>query len=613
MSWWPEIDRFIETNQHEMVLRGEEISNRFKSKENGELPEKLFKLKVMNFLEISQTILKSLPNQLSQLTNLKKLSLDHNQLETLPETFGYLRKLENFDVSFNQIKSLPESLKDCESLKSINLNNNQLESFDIDTTNLTKLLDIDISNNGLTTIKSNLTTIPSLLHLDLSDNQIEKIDATFQSMELHLKTLDLSGNELEDVFNCNIGELIKLTSIQLRHNPLKDRRLKKLVDQKKPAKLIREYIDKTDGAKCPSSNRIKEAKKKKEKEENNLEKILKCSKYIQVIESKEQSPLEIRATVKALTRRPYIVCCVVHDVDLESTGKMRQFLNIQNKLHADLCQHRLAATIGTHDLELIKDNILYLCGKAQGIQFKPLGRSKMMTGAEFHKLKYDEADQQRKQVKKQKFTAANEYLIKCRRSPFFSFFQDGSGNIISLPPLSNSEHTKITTKSKRIFIEVTGDENQELCTNVMERLLGEMMNHEICCMIKRSSFNRYLRSPMYVRTNSTINTTINKAPIIPELTKLSLESFPYLSSEKPTTTKSKTEAPVVVEGNGDGNENDDDLINIIRVQKINIKKITDDEEIVVNSFPTSTHLAKEQFIDIDSTQSINEQTIMIIR
>ena len=53
--------------------------------------------------------------------------------------------------------------------------------------------------------------------------------------------------------------------------------------------------------------------------------------------------------------RPYILCCVVEDVDLRQTNNLfKRFIASQTKLHDTVCQKRLASTIATHDADKIK-------------------------------------------------------------------------------------------------------------------------------------------------------------------------------------------------------------------------------------------------------------------
>ena len=48
-----------------------------------------------------------------------------------------------------------------------------------------------------------------------------------------------------------------------------------------------------------------------------------------------------------------------------------------------------------------------------------------------------------------------QYVGMLRGSPLFPVVLDAQGTVCSLPPLINSDHSKITLDTKNIFIEVT--------------------------------------------------------------------------------------------------------------------------------------------------------------
>jgi phenylalanyl-tRNA synthetase beta chain len=48
-----------------------------------------------------------------------------------------------------------------------------------------------------------------------------------------------------------------------------------------------------------------------------------------------------------------------------------------------------------------------------------------------------------------------EYLDLIRSSPLYPVIYDAKRRVLSLPPIINSDHSKITLNTKNIFIEVT--------------------------------------------------------------------------------------------------------------------------------------------------------------
>ncbi len=61
----------------------------------------------------------------------------------------------------------------------------------------------------------------------------------------------------------------------------------------------------------------------------------------------------------------------------------------------------------------------------------------------------------------------------------FAYVKDKSDNVLSLPPLTNCEETKMSSASKNILIEITSTTNLEFCKSLMEQLFTEMLNNGI--------------------------------------------------------------------------------------------------------------------------------------
>jgi hypothetical protein len=57
--------------------------------------------------------------------------------------------------------------------------------------------------------------------------------------------------------------------------------------------------------------------------------------------------------------RPFILGCICRDLDLETAGNFKKFLNIQTKIQDELCEKRTLATIATHDMSKLKGDCLF--------------------------------------------------------------------------------------------------------------------------------------------------------------------------------------------------------------------------------------------------------------
>ena len=51
--------------------------------------------------------------------------------------------------------------------------------------------------------------------------------------------------------------------------------------------------------------------------------------------------------------RPFVVCAVLRGVQLDA-ARYASFIDLQDKLHQNLCRHRTLVAIGTHDLATLK-------------------------------------------------------------------------------------------------------------------------------------------------------------------------------------------------------------------------------------------------------------------
>jgi len=152
---------------------------------------------------------------------------------------------------------------------------------------------------------------------------------------------------------------------------------------------------------------------------------------------------EHKIIVKAKTAeiRPYVVGAILRDVTFDEDS-YKSFIDLQDRLHQNICRKRTLASIGTHDLSTIKGPFTYEALDPKDINFVPLKETKSMNG---HELM--EHLSQHQQLK--------AYLPIIRSSPVYPVIYDANRVVCSLPPIINGEHSKITLHTKDVFIEVT--------------------------------------------------------------------------------------------------------------------------------------------------------------
>lgn len=58
------------------------------------------------------------------------------------------------------------------------------------------------------------------------------------------------------------------------------------------------------------------------------------------------------------------------------------FIDLQDKLHQNICRKRTLVAIGTHDLDTLQGPFIYDAQPPSDIKFKPLNQDKEMNGIE---------------------------------------------------------------------------------------------------------------------------------------------------------------------------------------------------------------------------------------
>ena len=153
-----------------------------------------------------------------------------------------------------------------------------------------------------------------------------------------------------------------------------------------------------------------------------------------------QRKMIIRKEVEAI--RPHVVCAILRNVSFGQIG-YESFIALQDKLHANVCRKRTLVSIGTHDLDKIAAGDIFYAAKApKDISFQPLKEDKVFRADEL--MVHYEQDMYLK-----------PYLHIIRDSPVYPVVLDSSGQVLSLPPIINSNYSKMTPETKNVFIEIT--------------------------------------------------------------------------------------------------------------------------------------------------------------
>ncbi|XP_043268160.1 leucine-rich repeat-containing protein 47-like [Venturia canescens] len=474
-SDWPEVILAAKENRHELVLSRGDISKRIA--EAG-LHASLFELQNLNYLAIHETCLEVIPDAIAQLENLSTLVLHSNKIKTLPEAIGKLTKLRVLDCSRNQMDKLPRALANMPQLTSINFSSNILNELPSQLSNI-KLSSLHLSNNKFEDFPD--VCYPELVHLAeirLNGNLIKEIPAAISRLGA-LKLLDLADNSIK-VVPGELADCAKLKELNLKANCLADKRLSKLVDQCR-TKQVLDYVRQH----CPSveksengggGGKSKKGRKNRKNSENesggkNLDSLCHKMKILKVV---DENPV-IKITEHVKTVRPHIAACIVRNLNF-TDETFKKFIQLQTKLHEGICEKRNAATLATHDLSLLPPgDLTYTAKLPNEIKIKPLMRDKTFTGAALFQQLQTEAINLRKEKKRNVYSGIHKYLYLLEGKPLYPCLLDSKSQVVSFPPITNSDITKMSSSTKSMLVEVTSASTQQICRNVLDEFLKELL------------------------------------------------------------------------------------------------------------------------------------------
>jgi phenylalanyl-tRNA synthetase beta chain len=158
--------------------------------------------------------------------------------------------------------------------------------------------------------------------------------------------------------------------------------------------------------------------------------------------------------------RPYTVCAIVKGLKLDD-DKIKEMIDIQEKLHFTIGRKRKKLAIGIYPLEKIKLPITFKALEPDKIKFIPLESENEMSGLQIL----------------QKLPTGREYANLLAGKQKFPIFIDSNDKILSMPPIINSKETgKVTTETKEVFIECSGFDINSLhkCLNIIVTNFAEM-------------------------------------------------------------------------------------------------------------------------------------------
>ena len=176
--------------------------------------------------------------------------------------------------------------------------------------------------------------------------------------------------------------------------------------------------------------------------------------------------------------RPFVVCAVLRGVKFDK-ARYDSFIDLQDKLHQNICRRRTLVAIGTHDLNTVKGPFTYEAHPPEDIKFTPLKQTREFNAAEL--MEHYKSDQKLK-----------HFLHIIDGSVVFPVIYDAERTVLSLPPIINGAHSAISLDTTDVFIECTATDLNK----------AKIVLNTVVTMFSEYSANKFAVEPVDVVSSS---------------------------------------------------------------------------------------------------------------
>ncbi|MBS3815661.1 MAG: phenylalanine--tRNA ligase subunit beta [Hadesarchaea archaeon] len=149
--------------------------------------------------------------------------------------------------------------------------------------------------------------------------------------------------------------------------------------------------------------------------------------------------IEVKVDSSIEKTRPIIVAGMIENIKFNDAS-LKALMDLQEKLHQILGRDRNKISIGTYDLDKAKPPIKYTTVKPNEIKFVPLEFKEELTPAEIL----------------EKHPKGIEYSHLIEEFDRYPLLVDSEDQVLSMPPIINSESNRVTKNTERLMIDVTG-------------------------------------------------------------------------------------------------------------------------------------------------------------
>uniref|UniRef100_A0AAQ5ZSE7 Phenylalanine--tRNA ligase beta subunit n=1 Tax=Amphiprion ocellaris TaxID=80972 RepID=A0AAQ5ZSE7_AMPOC len=145
-------------------------------------------------------------------------------------------------------------------------------------------------------------------------------------------------------------------------------------------------------------------------------------------------PQKLIITKETAAVRPFAVAAVLRNITF-TQERYDSFIELQEKLHQNICRKRSLVAIGTHDLDTISGPFTYTAKPPGDISFKPLNQTKEYTATELMSLYKTDSH-------------LRHYLHIIEDKPVYPIIYDSNGIVLSMPPIINGEFCTLISTEK---------------------------------------------------------------------------------------------------------------------------------------------------------------------
>ncbi|MDH5635022.1 MAG: phenylalanine--tRNA ligase subunit beta, partial [Candidatus Bathyarchaeota archaeon] len=167
--------------------------------------------------------------------------------------------------------------------------------------------------------------------------------------------------------------------------------------------------------------------------------------------------LNIKSAVSKV--RPFMLGAVVRGIKL-GKDDVADLMEMQEDLHWGIGRDRKKASIGVHNLGVVKQPFTFTAAEPRSVRFTPLDKAEEMNLKEI--------------LEKHEKGVAYKHLVEW--APKYPLLKDKDGKVLSMPPIINGELTRIDEKTRDLFLDVTGTDYVavEKSLNILSTALADM-------------------------------------------------------------------------------------------------------------------------------------------